>query len=521
MICKMIDELSINYLDQEMSPYDTDKFQKHIRKCPKCRVKFNIIKNNYKTEGYNKPKMISIADQVMKKIDKDLYAANKGKALKKRLAVVVVCILILVTGTVYAEDIYKTYQELASRMFVDRERLGISVRNRIANGSLEEEEYVEKIYQQYAQQAEQQAKALKTGDILKLSYEESEGTFQINIARGEAGNFVSYGFKDHKLFFNDYAKAYEQQLFEHAISRTNKEYYSSEEALIDTGEITAIPGYLPKGYKLSECFRSFVSDSGHGQIGLRYELDEKNRVSLLFLSGKMGEGPNGPGELIYINGKQAFYSEHLNNGIASRIISIYLGDGLRFPTLNIYSDNLDKDELQKIAESIKLYNEDANLLENGPDYFVGIKDARILEHADDYINSLRKGSIEFSFKIDKNIEFFKRSSNDTYYIQYNNVNYNDIKELLYLPVKLDSKILDEYKLRRVQVLGKPYARQKEEFYQFEKGKSNITLMTEKIGSGQFDNMKDTLIYNVFSVLDKNDYKPVTDDNGHLYYYLEL
>jgi hypothetical protein len=331
------------------------------------------------------------------------------------------------------------------------------------------------------------------------------------------GNFITYGFKDQTMLYNAYFNELEQK---RTNAIFNREYFSSIGGLAKSGEMVVYPGYMPDGYEFAECFRNLGSNLR--TIAISYENSENNWVRFGFITGRIAEGDGGPGELLEINGRQAFFSEQVNHGNKFNQLAIYLGDGTRFPTLIVNSDVLDKDEIIKIAENMELVNEDKNSIENNPDYFVNIKDKRILDYADEYMRNIKSGNKEFSFKIDENTEFFKRSQDNTCNISYRNTNLHDIREYLYTPLDIDDRILDGYNLEFAQVTGQPYAASKNESYHFKKGDNRLTIMMDVIGTtSSYTNKVDALLKNIMSSPYCFIYQPFYGNSDQLYYYLNI
>ncbi len=533
MFCKTIEELSMGYIDNELGQNDAKRFLKHLCKCKTCRMKYNLIKSNYTpekdVENLNlyrsgggssfSGEEVSLTEKVMGKIDKSMYDTGRRRFHRKRVTIAIVCILLLLTASINAESLYKSYQELADIMFISKERLmGNLFKNAQINRLLEDEEYINQVYSKYSDGVEKEVDSLKIGAAKVFEFEEENGIFRAIVAKGEGGVFISYGFLDHKLLYNDYVKELNQKNLENILQQ-DTEHFNTVFDLANSGEIAVDPGYVPYNYELVECFRSLNPNSLEGSIGIRYAVDEENWVNFMFITGRMVESSEGPGELIEISGRQAFYNEQMVNGRNMKQLSVYLGDGTRYSTLVVYSAVLDKQELLKIVENIELLNENANSMDNNPDYFVNIKDKRVLEYTDQYISNIKRGNNDFTFKIDEHTEFYKRIHNNTYYIHYRNVNYNDIKELLYYPLNLDEKILEEYDLASAQVFGKPYISQKDEAYNFKKGDSSVFLKTDIMGLVKsYTNKTDALIKDAFGSLNFDEYQPYYGKSGQLYYF---
>lgn len=529
MLCKMIDELSLEYMEKELGESQSKKLLNHLKKCGKCMIKYNLINGNYTPErniGDYESRTISsyiknngdIAKEVMSRIDKSLYEKNRIKIRKKRIIIAVACLMIILTASINAKSIHKTYEELKEIMFVSKERLIENLtKNMRINQLLEDEDYIKQIYNKFSGNIEAQIDGLKTGMIKTFEYEEENGVFLIAAAKGREGNFITYGFKDHKMFHNDYNIEINQKRVNPFL---NREYFSSIDDLVKSGEMAVYPGYVPDGYEFTECFRNLSNTLR--TVAIAYENSENNWVKFGFITGRIAEGDGGPGELLEINGRQAFYSEQVNYGNKFNQLAIYLGDGMRFPTLVVSSNVLGKGDIIKIAENLELVNEDKNSIENNPDYFVNIKDKRILDYADEYMRYIKSGKSDFSFKIDENTEFYKRSQDNTYNISYSNTNYNDIREYLYTPLKIDNKILNEYNLEFAQVIGQPYAASKKETYHFKKGDNRLTIMMDVIGTtNSFTNKVDALLDNIFASEHCFIYQPFYGSSDQLYYYLNV
>ncbi len=555
--CDSIEEYSLHYLEDELSAKEKSIFMEHICKCDTCKKMFNLIKRNYHPESKVNIKNNAISSSIDALIDKNRYPLprNIGKPFSRKQVILVAALVILCAFvTVNAKSIYKSYKELANLMFIDKSLLGEN--RRIYTGMYSDEEYVKGVYSKYEDQIKAHLARMKTAEISRLEFEDEGKTFEVSLAKGVKGDFISYGFKGYALFENDFTAWFNEKCY--SDMATMREYQSIDEMLGVT-KIAPIPGYIPDGFKMIRCGQLLSKGTDintPNNIAITYENDNKDSFAIgLTRSRIVDEVPgmadevakatglpktadrqsdNSDGqnsdisnvnkqEAINIGNNQALFMERTLNAAGNEInqskifrsINIYLGDEYKLPILRIDSPNLGKEELIKIAENITIANLPDNQI-RAQDYFRGIKDEKILALTEEYLNNIRSGRTKFTIQVDDNTEFYRFSHNDAYYIKYRETDLNEIKPYLELPIKLNYNVLESFELDMIQIIGRPYSERKTEAYMFKKGDIYLSAHADRaIYASKDIELTDQLIGMMTGV--KNSIKPFFDKSGHLYY----
>lgn len=566
MFCNLIEEYSIRYLEDDLDGKEKMLLTSHINKCKKCRMMFNVIRNNYHPEAAIPREIPPVSAKVSARINNGLdgnrYPVSKAETTPftrritvKRVILVAAVIAISIFTMANAKGIYKTYKELVNLLFVDRALFGISGTQ--DTWLYDDEEYVKGIYEEYEDEVNSYIAGMDTAEISRLKYDVDGKTFRINIAKGVAGNFISYGFEGYKTFENDFARKYTRAGSESILN--NRVIYNSIDELKSASGICPVPGYIPRGFDLAEAAVHYMNPASRiiGNVGMKYEQEDGEFLIIALTRNKVAvNGASLPGELAYagwidlaqgqsqegvqsqeyvpgdvieaadINGCQALYLEQpgrdsQENGEYKvlRSINMYLGDGAKLPILRVESSCLQKDELVRIAENVAI--EQVEQDEIRPDeYFRGIEDGKVLAFAGEYLENIKAGKSEFKIKVDKDTEFYKDSRNDTYYITYNSVDITKVNSYVRFPFTLDAGFLKQFEHARIQVTGRPYSRDTSYWCGFARGRDTLfSIRYERVKNVVDESsLADLLIGKMRHT--EMEAKPFFSKSGHLYYLIE-
>lgn len=572
MFCEDIERYSLQYLEDELGTKEKTLFVSHLGKCKKCRMMFDIINSNYHPKIEIRDESMQISGKVIALLDPDRYPTRKTGTLKlpvRRIVLIAVLFTVFIFATANAKNIYKTYKELTNSMFVDKALLNITGIKH--SGKYSDEEFVKSIYDGYEDAVNSHIDNMKTAEISRIEYDVEGRIFRIQIAKGVKGNFISYGFDGYSTYKNDFGNEYTMRLYEN-IFQSYEEFQSIDE-LKKVAGICPVPGYIPNEFELTRAAIRYINQNSKildrteliyqrnegetlfvilsrdklvvDNVGVPDELIQAaglNRVKSADTANKDDEKdhnntdiPDDITETLDINGYQTVYLEqHIKNlkeneGINTidtlnklntfKSVNIFLGDNAKLPILRIGSSYLKKDELIKIAENITIENLPQNQIK-ADEYFKGIDDEKILAVTDEYLKNIRAGKTEFKINVKGDIEFYKWSHNDVYYIVYRNVDVLKVGSYIKLPFDLDSEFLKKFDHVDVQIIGRPYVKDKRYWCGFINNKSAvfyISINKPILMNGDLS-LTDLLIES-FS-MGQNEVKPLYDKNENLYYLID-
>jgi len=490
-------------------------------------------------------------------IDKSRYPAgdvHRRQFSPKKVFIVSIALALLIFTVANADTIFKTYKELKNAMFVDQRLMNISGTKRM--GIYSDKNYVKSVYEKYEEAVQEKIGQMETAENVILTFDEDGMEFNVQIAKGIKGNFIRYGFNGYQRFENDFSTDFSMLVNEQILNSSEK-YYSIEE-LVDSAGFAPVPGYIPDGFSLEHVFQSA---SGKGRtipesLRLNYRNSDGEFLGISLTRSKMAAedigipdelvqsanlflqqtekdssdeniGPQQIMEEMIIGEYQAVYTERRVYSSAmdgtykiSKIISIYLGDAAKLPILRIESTDLDKDTLIKVASQVEIQNSDKNRANTG-DYFMGIKDEKVMAYADKNLEKVKAGDLEFRLKVDDNTEFYRYSHNDAYYILYRNVALDKYQSMLPLAIGLDENILKNFEYATVQIIGWPYSDEKSYGLNFiSNNNTSIGISIDRpIRLPDGIELTDYIIYRMSGT--QNEINHLFSRSGHLYYLCDI
>lgn len=553
MICKSIEEYTLRYLENESAAREKHRLERHLHRCGRCRMMFELIKANYHSEEKVSEKEIPLSEKIGVFIDKSRYQAgdvHRRQFSLKKVFIFSIALALLIITVANADTIFKTYKELKNAMFVDQKLMNISgIKN---TGTYSDESYVKSVYEKYEEAVQAKIDQMETAENVVLTFDEDGKEFNVQIAKGIKGNFITFWFDGHTRFNNDFSEDFSKLLYDYTLDGPEK--YDSIEELLDSEGFAPVPGYIPDGFNLMGARRLAAGRERTipQSLMLLYRNSDDKSFSISLTKSKMvadnigipeelqnaanlfmqqteqdtpGEntGPQQIMEEMIIDGYQAVYSEGLSYSSAMdgtykifKTVSIYLGDAAKLPILRIESSDLDKETILKVASQVEIHNNDKNLID-GNDYFKGIKDEKILAHTDKFLEKVKAGQSEFRLKIDDNTELYRHSQNDSYYIMYRNVPVDQSQSMIPLAVSLDENILKNIEYADVQILGRPYSSEKS-YCLFLTRKKNTAVyisMDRPITLPDGIELTDYIISRMSSA--QIELNPLFSHSGHLYY----
>jgi predicted anti-sigma-YlaC factor YlaD len=148
MLCSNIEEYSILNLENDLDKRSRELLARHIEKCDKCRLMYDLIRTNYHTEENVTDADIAVSENILDHIDKSRYPITGSKfrpfTLRRVILVSLVCTL-LIFAAANAKTIVKTYHELVNSMFIDN-RINLNINSVDLTGDLSNEKYVRSVF---------------------------------------------------------------------------------------------------------------------------------------------------------------------------------------------------------------------------------------------------------------------------------------------------------------------------------------------------------------------------------------
>jgi hypothetical protein len=468
VLCNRIEELSLEYLREELGKELKIDFEKHLELCSQCKKKFMIIRSNFRKQYSSIELPEDFNSRIMNSIDKNRYRRKGTIQIRKRIALTAAAVVTLGLITGFSEPISSKINELIYKI---QGRVNVSKLQLTTKATKLNQEKANDIYEKYASVAEETLKTMKPGEIktIELDNEEISGLI-LKLYKSDKNDVVNLCIGDEEWR----VKGEHLIIFE-----TNK---TTVEKIIEEGSFIAVLDPLPDDKTTVE-----VNDMRQsGILSTNYKLGDGSVIGVqLAKSSNFARETNR--ELVKSNALEGIYEEfEEKNGREGRV-SFFLGEDAKQRALvirTIYTQQMTKERFLEIAKNIKLYNESANKNEQPTpkEYFKGIVDLRLADKYDEFLKKVRDKSANFNIKIDEGVTLsgYKNTDIDNQYgIEYENKSFEDIVQYMNYPLLVNKDIFSQSIGNKIRITGYGYSEAKTIHgwldYKFGKERKSITL----------------------------------------------
>ncbi|MDD4296401.1 MAG: hypothetical protein PHC69_05515, partial [Ruminiclostridium sp.] len=450
MLCNENLSQSISYIEKQLNKNKVKRFEKHLKKCEKCKEQFNIIALNYDST-LNSDTVPSIKADIINGIDHTKYLRSNSRRLVRKWAVVAAGFILVIGVGANAQSIYKSLEEMIKSIRPTEEYLKHI--NRAAgiidsNPSMQEQksnklyEECNDMFNKVRDKVYERGNEMSPNEYDEKLYPDLHEDFYVKIYKLSTGELViSYGIKNEvQLRFDVNCEA---STDENMIQQT-----------IDKANFIAMPDYLPQDYS----FKSITTSDGRVQ---RISFFDKHGNSILmsydsYIDSNLG---NLETSLVTANEMQAIYHETE----VERYLYIYLGDNMDKKIISLIANDISKEELLNVANSLIFYNSESNLLTK-ENYFKEVRDERLVSIFDELITREMSGDKMFDIYISRekgNTEIVKFSKNDAGQggwctVNYLGMSYEAVKQNLNYPLMFDRECLGKYEVSNMTVSFRPF-----------------------------------------------------------------
>lgn len=517
MLCNENLSQSISYIEKQLNKNNAKRFEKHLKKCEKCKRQFDIIALNYDST-LNGDTIPNLKADIINGINHYKYLRDNSRLLTRKWAVAAAVLVLVLGVSANAKSIYKSLEEVLKSMKPTNEYMEHMKRAAGETGSdtvipKPNSSYKEcdSMFSKVEREVFEKGNQMLPGEFVEKLYPELHEGFYVKLYKLSNGKLsIAYGIKNGvKLGIGEHDSIF--------IVGSNSNENMIQQT-IDNRNFIAVPDYLPGNYS----FKNIVTSDGRVQR-ICFSDKNDNDISIsyeTYIDYSLEEFKT---SLVIINEKQAIYHE---TEAGRRVLHLYIGDNMDKKIISLSTQSISKEELFNIANSLVFHNVENNLL-NKENYFKEIKDERLVRIFDEVINREKAGDKMFEIYVsgekgDK--EIVKLSKNDAGPDGWCMVNYmgfssyEDVKQNMNYPLIFDKESLDKYKLEGATVFFRPFNEVKRVNYVLSPDSGNIyqSAFVEARGL-PIEYMRYTVLdYLMMRYISTDDTKIISDSKGQYY-----
>jgi hypothetical protein len=450
LLCDRLEELSIEYLRGDLNSELQANFENHLQICQKCKYKFLLIKKNFKTVLTQSKLPMNFNNMVMNSIDKSRYMKTQAMKLRKRLILTTAVLLTLGIITGFSEPLGQKIDNLIYKLQGHKWFKGFETRSMEGRLNLEK---AKEIFEKYTSEVDVVLSNMKPGEVKTLELkEEAMEDLYLKLYKGDTNDVVNLCINDEEL------RVKGESTVSFGINS------STVDTVIQQGTFIALFDPLPS----DNAVVSVVDiDNATGSLHVFYHWDNTNFAGIqLSPSATLSKGSKK--EIINIQQFEAIYEDNASPSGKEGQITLYLGENKLLKALVLiakYTDTMNKERFIALANTIKFYNEDANMIKSltPENFFLGVLDTRVEKHYAEFINTLNISNKNFNIKIADGVKlegYEKTKENRNYALVYNNKSLNELSKHSNYPLLVHRDLFDKASEHIMRIEGQGYLKSK-------------------------------------------------------------